>query len=430
MATAQANTPPVQPPATCLSANAPTGTVSATVDCCPLVATFGNPGPMGPPIYGFDALSNRPFDPHERLAALNAGKPDPAAKGAANYWDEPTAAKTLPADRETLDGAVWVSVPLNGETAVMIELVGCSSTANCSYEIVPSTVAAIVDPKPVGEGSMLKIRGLAEGEASLKMMCRGKLVGYFHIWCRKMATIKVGLGGISVRSAKYRNPNDGTRLHVRQVPGLSEYAATLKEHLDKVYRQALISFDVRYLGDFDADAEPPAIRAAAQGLVFDGPDAIFGADGDINDRLRRVLFDNEDLPEWWLKSLRQVGDLARASLGSHGAKSIWVMPQPNKGAAVMGGFAAGLGSDHVFINKIDERAAHIAAHELGHALGLAHPIAALQYNEEQYPERLRAEVAFKNHGAYHPSDPENLMGNRMPDNENLLYRQWKALPRS
>ena len=417
---AMTGTSPVAPPATRVSSNAPSGAVSATVDCCPRAVMFGFGAQPQGKAYGYDALSNMNVSMREMLLTEGARQPT------LEYWDPAAGQIALPANKETRDGASWVSVPLGGETQLLMGLLGCASAANCTYEVVPATVAAVVDPKPAVDSDVLTIMGMAEGEASLKVSCRGKVVGYFHIWCKRMATIKVGIGGISVRSATHRDPGTGAPLATARATVDSAFVADLQQHLDNVYRQALIQFDVKLLGNLDSDAAPAGVKAQARQLAFDGPAAIFGADGDINQGLAG---DATRYP-LWLGSLRQMGNLAKQQLGSYGKKSIWVLAQPSQQDPAIGGAATGLGEEYVFLTyTAGYDAVQTIAHELGHALGLTHPIDRAEINASQYPEHLRSEFVPAGRARYVDDDRDNLMGNNTPNNTNLLYRQWKALPR-
>lgn len=408
---------PVQPPATRLSPNAPSGGVSATVDCCPQVITFGFSGAANSAVYGFDDRSNKPARPEDA------------------YWEPPTKAKKLPSNRETRDGAVWVSVPLGGEVDLMVFLEGCATASNCSYEVVGGPgVVEVLNPKPAGNMATLKIKGAAEGEASVKVSCRGKVIGYFHVWCKKLAKLRLGVGIIKVTSAKHKSlnlmrPDDymvtgplpsvsGLSLPpMYEIPGLSKA-------VNATFKQALIEFDVQDLGLVDFDQLPGPIRAKARNAAFDGPNALFGADGAIDER---VGFD-EQISKQFVATLATLTQLADAQVGGGLDYNIWYIRQPNAHALKTLGAAVAKSSRDAGMFAFGPHIYSVLVHELGHMMGLSHVNEPRGGNETDLPEHLR--YNDPKGAAWHPDDPTNAMGYNDPQNVDLLYRQWKKVART
>lgn len=403
---------PVPAPATEVSPGAPSGPVGSTVDCCPQAVAFSFLPQPGRSTYGFDAISN-------------AG-----AVATDDYWDPPEKKKTLQG-RETRDGAAWVSVPVGGETVLNISLMGCASAVSCTFEVEPASVAVVVDPKPAGNLDALTIKGLAEGEASLKVMCRGTLVGYFHIWCKKMATIRIGVGAIHVTSSKHTDPASGAAISTPVFPMSTADLAQLKAKLDEIYRQALIEFEIRSLGVVDFDHTPEKLKRNAQELILDGPNSVFDGSGDL--RLHSARNDKDFIR--WMEAINALGNLARMRTGGYGSYSVWFVPQPDQGTLDVVGYSDAIPGRNVYVFELPPDALDTTAHELGHLMGLQHPNvfsttekATVDAHEAQYPAHLRYSDINKDN--WHLDDPKNLMGYNGPNNYDLLYRQWKALPRN
>ena len=412
---------PIQPAASRLSPNSPSGGVSATVDCCPQVITFGFSGGADSAVYGFDDRSNKPAKPGDA------------------YWEPPTKAKNLPSNRETRDGAVWVSVPLGGEADLMVFLEGCATASNCSYEVVDgqggaSGVVEVLNPRPAGNMATLKIRGAAEGEASVKVSCRGKVIGYFHVWCKKLAKLRLGVGTIKVTSAKHKSLSLMTPdayMETGPLPSVSGLTLPpmyeipgLSEAVNATFRQALIEFDVQDLGLVDFDQLPGPISTKARDAAFDGPDALFGADGAIDEL---VGFD-ETISKKFTAALTTLTQMADAQVGGGLDYNIWYIRQPNAHALKTLGAAIAKSSRDAGMFAFGPNIYSVLVHELGHMLGLSHVNEPQGGNETDLPDHLR--YNDPNSAAWHPDDPTNAMGYNDPQNVDLLYRQWKKVART
>lgn len=408
---------PVPAAATQVSANAPSGPVSTAVDCCPEAAWFDESSNGLASYYGFDNLSNKPAQP------------------GGEYWNS-GARIAVPNDKDTRDGTVWVSVPVDEETELTINFKGAAACiGNCTYEIEPSTVAKVVEPTPTASGLAIKIKGVTPGEASLKVMCNGTLRGYFHIWCQEMVYLDVSVGAIQVTSAKHtrhqimqgRDEYLSTKLPPLLLPPLPPNPpyvdANLETALNNTFMQALISCNVTDVGVIDFDQMPEAQRSAARNFVFDGPEPVFMPSGSMDPR---VGYDKA-VTEAVYRSLEGMAGLANAHLPGKFHYRIWYLRQPDVHSLETMGAALDTPSRDGFMFATGENYYSILAHEFGHMLGLKHVNEPEGTNKDQLPDHLR--LSDKNGTAWHPDDPTNVMGYNHPANVDLLYKQWKACTR-
>lgn len=405
---AQASTPPVPPAAPRVSAGAPTGAVGATVECCPSAIVFSNLGDNAISYYGFDDITH------------SADGPSSA------YWVPPTKQKTASAGPNVRDGSVWVSVPPDGEIALGVLIFGSASCVeNCQYDITPSTVAAVVEPKPKSASDKLKIRGLAEGEAILKVTCNGELRGYIRIWCRKIITLDVGMGVVEVSSRKYMEfDNLPLSTYLVANPSPPPSAGEMAALLNAAFRPALIQFTVQDYGSINYDAQPAPIRRQVQDYVFDGPVPIINRRGTVEMRQN-----TEAEAPYWLAALAELGKLNRQMVGGGKQYNIWFLPASNIlgfasdiGKPDMAGAATGIPATDLFLFTLLSSIRDHIPHELGHIMGLRHP------NDPGIGGQLPEHVLKSTDPASNisSSDPDNMMGYG-PSQTNLVYAQWNAL---
>lgn len=120
-----------------------------------------------------------------------------ATPGTDEYWlPIPTSAGTLslPNNKLDRDGARWISVGIDQETELEISFAGYASVGcinHCTFEISPSGIAEVVTTQVTSDQARFKIKGKTAGEASLKVVCNGNDLGWFHIWCVAEARINV-----------------------------------------------------------------------------------------------------------------------------------------------------------------------------------------------------------------------------------------------
>jgi len=354
-----------------------------------------------------------------------------ATPGSDEYW-LPTPARgslTLPTNRQTRDGGRWVSVAVGKETEVEInfafkttECIPCIS--NSRYEVVPATIAEVVTTNVTSKKAVFKIKGKAEGEASLKVICDGKDIGWFHIWCKNEATLKV----------------DVVNLITNRAPVNAFSIASLKTAFNEIYSQAAIKIDMIDLGNVDLTGNATLATTESAGYPSTGKFLAKTGSPRPYDSKATVL-NALDVAASAVLSARTTAPLARA-----GAYRIYRYI-PTGGAAI-GGTVLGIGSSPAFAFIADSAAARNSmAHEFGHCLGLKHPSDGSSgsqfaiHNRSSCNQAVPAYTATNTEPATSSAsaksnimakDPTNLMGywsdkaNRKP----IRYHQWVACNRS
>lgn len=405
-------------PAQSLSPIAPSGPVVSQAPCCPDVATFeGSTGPRSS-YFGFDDKTNLV-----------------ANVGADEYWVPPTDAKTLPGSKEDRDGARWVSVGVGREAQVEINFGGAFTNTclgNCTYEIVPATVAEVSSPSPTASGVAFKIKGKAAGEASVKVICDGQLRGYFHIWCVQPAVIHLDVCSI---------------VTTRTSTG-AYTSAGLKAALDEIYRQAVISFDINDLGvlDFTSDAAMAAFETPfySTGQFKKTTAALIGLDLFA----RRSLSARAAITNPALRA-----SLANTNLPRPDAMRLYFYV-PTVGANGLLGSVINMGKSPAFTTTNSSGVwQNATAHELGHSLDMVHPndtaTAGGASRTAQFPAHHLSSLGVavpalpstntepavpstSSHSNIMKADPLNLMGylSNRPITKPLRYRQWKNCRRT
>lgn len=346
--------------------------------------------------------------------------------GRQTYWD-PVPDKgslSLPGSKLTRDGGRWVSVAVGKQTELEInfafkgaECIPC--IANSKFEILPASVAKVVTARITAKKASFKIEGLAAGEASLRVICDGNDLGWFHIWCRREAEILVDVA--TIVSPK-------TTAATYDLGALSDY-------MNDIFSQALIKLRLKDLGTIDLTDS--ILCKSAEWMLYNG------------DKLE-LLTRNATTVDWGLKLIdkaarltleeRDSGPMPRA-----GARRLYFYVPPDADA---GGVNISIGHLATFIFFTDLPAAYnTGAHEIGHSLMLRHPLH--DGGAGQFPGHLLATLgqACPGHPATNTeaatgagitganvmaADPANLMG-YWPDKaarKLLRYDQWKAASRS
>lgn len=364
---------PVSPPAPTLAPNAPSGATAAVAPCCPDVATFEKSTGARNTYFAFD-------DTTTAVQNVNADE----------YWIPPTKAKAVPADREkTRDGARWVSVGVGLETQLEINFAGnfmpkCLS--NCKYEFEPAGLAEVTSPAITGTGMTFKIKGKTAGEGGLKVVCDGKVRGYFHIWCTAPATINVDVASIITPVST----------------SVAYVVADLQAYLNEVFRQVCITVNVNDAGDVTV---APTVNtylsdATAAGLAH-------------------------------LNEIDTLAQAASAKLTNNYRLYYYVDSAGHSGG--LGVVSSGLGSAGPAFSFFDfdmQASYNTMAHELGHLLNLSHP--AHDFDHDEFPAFQEANRVRN----VLPDDNWNLMGyqspvaQRGPNRKPLRYLQWKKCNRS
>lgn len=345
---------------------------SPVAPCCPDVAIFEQSKGNRASFFGFDDRTNLV-----------------ATAGADEYWIPPTDPKTLPSDKETRDGARWVSVGVGKETQVTIGFGGTANKTclpNCTYEVAPAAVATVVTTSVTADGVAFRIKGAQAGEASLKVMCDGKLRGYFHIWCAQPVVIDVDVASIVT-------PNSGAVAYV-----LSDMEA----YINEVFSQALIS--VR-LNDAGAITVAPSVTT-----YLTGSNSAAIAHYTEMDLLARAASK---------KLTARYRLLYYVNTAGHSG-----------GLGIVSGGLGAPGPGWAFFDFDLQASYNTMAHEFGHLLDLSHP--AHDTDRDEFPAFQLNNMS----GNILQDDNWNLMGYqspvplRGPNRKPLRYRQWKKAKRS
>ncbi|MDO5641867.1 MAG: hypothetical protein Q4G26_05685 [Paracoccus sp. (in: a-proteobacteria)] len=156
----------------------PSGNVTPTATCCPLVSTFDASAQAG---------RTRGFDHRTNLA------PDP---GSDEYWVPPAKAKVVPGDPYRQDGAGWTSICIGETSDLEVSFLGQSGNGcitNCRFDDLTPGVIEILTPKVSGDGAQFRIKGLSEGETTIRVTCDGKEIGWVHVVCYELLTLRIGV---------------------------------------------------------------------------------------------------------------------------------------------------------------------------------------------------------------------------------------------
>ncbi len=209
---------------------------------CANVAFFEGSSPRAK-YFGFDHKTNI-------IAAVNG-----------EYW-KPVPDKgtlTMPGSKFVRNASRWVSVAIGEETEVEInfdfkggECIPC--IANSKFEVVPATIADVVTTSVTAKKAKFSIRGKAAGEASLKVLCDGKDIGWFHIWCEAKKTLRLDVACIITARA----------------PATAYNMAALRAHFNDIYRQAVLEVDMRDLGNIDLTGNAPLAAIESSGYPATG----------------------------------------------------------------------------------------------------------------------------------------------------------------
>ena len=368
-------------------------------------------------------------------------KTDMPAADPGHYW-KPCPAHgdlNLPGDKLTRDGARWVSVAVGKEVELEIhfdfkedECIPCIS--NSTFEVVPANVATVVTPKISAKKAVFKIKGAAAGQASLKVICDGKDIGWFHIWCQEEVTLNL----------------DVCCLVTNRAPSTSYSMAALRAHFDDIFRQAVIKIDMRYLGDIDLTGNAALATVESQGYPATGGGRFLSKSGtprpyDSKGAVLRAL----DTAASAVLAARTTGPLPR----NNAYRLYWYVP--TVGCSILGTVMR-IGSKQSFGFRPDSATArNSCAHEFGHSLNLRHPSdgsSGPQYaghlattlnaacpgfpdtNTEPANAAQPAFVPTPNRSSNNVlgNDPTNLMGywGDRPNRKPLRYHQWKAASRT
>ena len=405
------------------SGNPPSGSLSPVATCCPQVSTFEG--------------SRRP----ERVTGYDARTNLAQTRGADEYWIPPDAAKSVPSDRMTQDGAAWVSVMVNAETEVEASFEGHSSgacIANSTFEVVPAGIAQVSPTRGSSSGMSLTVRGMSAGEATVKVTCDGEDIGWFHLVCYQRIIIEAKIGCI--------------KTPLSRSVGYSTNA--LSNALNKTFNAAGIQIVLSDVGEVDLTSFAD-VTAADAGLraTVNFP---YYSEGFGELQGQRAFFGNLGGPAQG--AIAWIGETAAWQAGASFQRSLWFYV-PNDVPSLVNGMVPDIPSEYAFVFKdyigaiggqtISDSYA-VLAHELGHSLGLFHPDDSRIAN--QLPSHLKASLGQpvtaepatnteptitptpraldrKNVGKIMQRDPLNLMGYwpNFTEQSFLRKNQWDAV---
>lgn len=350
-----------------------------------------------------------------------------AANG--EYW-KPVPDKgtlTMPAFTNiTRDATRWVSVAVGKETEVEInfdfkgtECIPC--IANSTFKVIPADKAEVVTATITAKKAKFKIKGKAVGEASLKVICDGKDIGWFHIWCEVEKELLLDVACIVTTRAAASAYSLG---------GMTTY-------LNDIYRQQLVKLNLKDLGIIDLSANAPLAVIEATEYPVAGGKFQQGTSGATDTAALTAM----DLAAIASVAARTTGASARA-----GARRLyWYIPTAG---AAWGGENVSIGHPATFVYFADGLAArNTCAHEIGHSMKLKHPsdgsgaaqfaphnLATLNNASPAYTETNTEPASGTNpkHSNVMANDPTNLMGYWpiKASRKYLRYHQWKAADRS
>ncbi|MCX6872824.1 MAG: hypothetical protein NTW21_03305 [Verrucomicrobia bacterium] len=361
--------------------------------------------------YGFDHKTNLVVTP-----------------GTGEYW-LPTPARgslTMPTNRETRDAARWVSVAKDKTSEVEINFAFTGGDcipclANTTFEVTPANIADVETTSVSAKKAAFTIKGKAEGEASLKVICDGRDIGWFHIWCKTQVTIKV----------------DVVNLITTKASASAFDLASMEADFNEIYKPSAIKVEMIDLGSVDMSAVATFASIENRGYPA-GTTKFLETTGGAD--ISSILGDMHTAADAILAA-RTTGTLPRA-----GAYRLYRYI-PTVGAQ-WAGWAVSIGTSPAFGFMSDSAAGRNSlAHEFGHCLGLRHPSdgssgsqfathnrSTLNQAVPAYPATNTEPASAAGSAASNvmKNDPTNLMGywsdkaNRKP----IRYHQWKATNRS
>ena len=357
------------------------------------------------------------FDDRTNIVAGASASAYPAA-GRDGYWNN-NPVGSHPSLR-TRDGAPWVSVPTGAVAEVEIHLDRNSAACltNCTFRVQPSSVATAVTTSVATRQANFHIQGARQGEAALIVSCNGSDIGWFRIWCKPIVTLNLDCYQVQYGTS-------GPSLNINQ--------ASLTDGLNKTFRQALIQFNVTYQ---TVAASPALIALEAQFNTFSSAIGNSATDLHFPSGTAIQQYMNAVIPSRSRTGNRN-GYMFHKPRGSRQV----TVPANGRSATSFAGVVAPLNDKRGWSYN---SSLFTFAHEVGHMLGLGHPmqtdhglpahlIASLNTRPPNRPatntdDRISGESVHPNVMAL---DPQNIMG--YPRNRNVAGKlrlgQWEKCRR-
>ena len=375
---------PAPPPAPPEPGPVPPPAPPPPADCCPDCATFTRHDPR-PSHFGFDDKTNL------------------IVPGANPYWMPPAAARTAPGDRMTRDGSNWLSVATGETTTCVISFEGAAPCIpNCTVTVEPASVARVTSGALTAGGIAFTIRGEQAGDATVKVRCGGKDLGWVHVACRDLLTFRVGLCLVNQRVTD----EDGAESLTLPEPVMD--VAAYQAFFDDAWRDAAVKVELVALPTHFLPPDTAILNGA-----FFAPDNSMAMD---------------HVNAHWGDRILPMADQIHAAVSAANpalAHFLYLMPKPAAGGgSQLNGFARNITAEFAIFFNVNDGTHSTAAHEFGHMVGLRHP------NDPnaagQYPQHMRD---VTNAGNVIATDQLNLMGygGPRPDRKRLRYLQWKAV---
>lgn len=317
-----------------IPADPPSGDNVITAMCCPSAVEFyGAVVRSKQKFFGYDPTNNRTL-PNDNSPVYWYVGPQK------NKVDIEFGTLTEPASRTEIDGSVWFSVGVGETTRFAAEFLGTGCFENVIFESENPAIAVPVETKGKSTIMEMAVKGVGVGETTIFARCGGQLVGWAHIWCVEVVTIKVAIGSLVA---------PGTVSFPYDLEGLETY-------LSMVFGQARILIDLIDLGDINMPdlkaanpADPIEDLMASQAAILTAANAA-GAPYAV------MFYTTSDLA---FEQTMEAGGQLGGDLGS--AKVAYVYST----------------SDADF-------AYHAFAHELGHVLNLSHPVD--DHDADEFPD--------------------------------------------
>lgn len=368
-----------------IPAEPPSGDNVITAMCCPPAVEFYGAVVRGNLRYfGYDAANNRTLPNDDAHVYWYVGP-------LKNRVDIEYGSLSEPASRTELDGSVWFSVGVGETTRFAAEFLGSGCFDNVTFESQNPDIAVPVETRGKSTLMEMAVRGVGVGETTIFARCDGQLVGWVHIWCAEVVTIKVGIGSVIA-------------------PGTTSYPcdiALLETYLSNTFGQARILIDLIDLGEIHmpdlavANPKNPISELKASQVVIQEAANAAGA-------RYTIMFYTPSDPAF--------------------------IPTMEAGGEV-GGEVGKAKIAYVYSQADAEEGYQAVAHELGHLLNLSHPDSDL--DSDEFPDAHWEAMTDPAHPNVVIGREDYLMGygagmaaqlSFSPMQINIIgYMQWKKL---